>query len=209
MGRRKRQKVVYKPVKRLPKVFTCPRCEQKTMVAKKIKGTNKAIVQCGSCGLEQEVDDVEIYEPVDHFGEFIDIYYSDQELARLKKRAERLENKQQWSELAFVYSYIADICNQNAKIAKEELDKQKSKDPDLQKTIDEWEAKEKEYRALSRDIFQKLELKELEEGVEDELFENEDEQEFELVEDARAKKKKAKRGRDLDEILEDKGFLEF
>ena len=58
---------------------------------------------------------------------------------------------------------------------------------------------------MSRDIYQKLELKELEDGIDDDVYEDVEDQQYT---DGKASKK-PKRGRDLDEILDDKGFLEF
>ena len=57
------------------------------------------MVICGFCGLEQEVEASQITEPVDAFGDFIDIYFKGQEYSRLLKRAQRLEDKQNFSKL--------------------------------------------------------------------------------------------------------------
>ena len=41
------------------------------------------MVKCGHCGIENEVPAVDITEPVDAYGDFIDIYYKDQEYASI------------------------------------------------------------------------------------------------------------------------------
>ena len=41
MGRRKRKKVVYKPVRRLPRVFSCPNCGHKTIKTRIEKDKSK------------------------------------------------------------------------------------------------------------------------------------------------------------------------
>lgn len=178
----------------------------KTKINKKNK--MEAIVICGSCKKEQIVHANELTEAVDAYGDFIDIYFSGQELERLKKRAEKLKEKQQYSELASVYSYLADICQANAEEALREGEKNKS-DEDL-KQAQLWQAQSDAYRKDSKDLFEKLNLKELTDGVEDsEVYEDTDEQEFDMDDPKKPSSGKAKKGRTLDDILEDKGFLEF
>ena len=60
----------------LPRIFQCPACGHKTMktrISKKKK--DEAVVICGACGKEQIVPANELSEPVDAYGEFIDIYF--------------------------------------------------------------------------------------------------------------------------------------
>jgi len=174
------------------------------MKTKKMKD-NEAIVICGSCGKEQKVSANEISEPVDYFGEFIDIYFAKQEYDRLMKRATRLEKKNQYSELATVYSYLVDICKSNAKEAFREYEKTKSEeDFDFSR---KWEEQAEMYKKKSKEIFEKLELKELEDGIVESIYEDIEDSQFH--DGKSASSKKAKRGRTLDEILDDKGFLEF
>lgn len=203
MGRRKRKKVVYKPVRRLPKVFSCPSCGHKTIKTRIEKDKSKAMVICGFCGLEQQVEANLITEPVDAFGDFIDIYFKGQEYNRLLKRAQRLEDKQFFSELALVYEILSDICNSNSNEALKEYE-QHHLDEDME-NAQKWKGQADEYFRLSRDIYQKLELKELEDGIDDDIYEDVEDQQYT---DGKTGKK-PKRGRDLDEILDDKGFLEF
>lgn len=204
-GRRKRKQVAYRPVKTLPKVFTCPSCGNKTMKTRIKKGSATAKVICGTCGKEQEVKSNDLTEPVDAFGEFIDIYYGAQEYERLTNRAERLKDKQQYSELAFVYSYLADICENNSTEALKAYEETKSEE-DLE-NAQLWKSQADEYRKESKDIFEKLELKELEDGIdEDNIYGDEEDHQFS---DSQSPSQKPKKGRDLEDILDDKGFLEF
>jgi hypothetical protein len=174
------------------------------------KNRMEAIVICGSCKKEQKVHANQLTEPVDAYGDFIDIYFSGQEFERLTKRATKLKEKQQYSELASVYSYIADICLANAEEALKEGEKSKSEEDLKQAQL--WQGQADSYRKESKELFSKLNIKELSDGLdENEVYENTDEQEFDM--DGGDPKKpqsgKAKKGRTLDDILEDKGFLEF
>ena len=75
MGRRRR-KVIRLPKKTLPKVFICPRCGRESIRIERIKGEGKAIVQCGSCHLMGEVEIKPIYEDVDIYCTFTDLYHA-------------------------------------------------------------------------------------------------------------------------------------
>lgn len=163
-----------------------------------------AIVICGSCGKEQEVPSTDIFEPVDHFGGFIDIYFAKQEFDRLEKRAERLIEKEKYSELALVYSYLADICEINANEALKDHDK--TKNEDSFENSQKWRKKGESYRKESKDYFSRLELKELEDGIDDSIYEDAEDSQFQ---DGKSSSNRAKRGRSLEDILDDKGFLEF
>ncbi len=203
MGRRKRKKVVYKPVRRLPRVFNCPSCGHKTIKTRIEKDKTRAFVICGFCGLEQEVEASQITEPVDAFGDFIDIYFKGQEYNRLLKRAQRLEAKQHFSELALVYEILSEICKDNSNEALKEYETNHLEED--MKNAQQWKAQSDEYFRLSRDIYQKLDLKELEDGIDDDIYEDVEDQQYS---DGKSGSK-PKRGRDLDEILDDKGFLEL
>ncbi len=204
MGRRKRKQVVYRPVKTLPKIFTCVICGKKTMKTKIDKTAQTAKIICGSCGKEQEVSANEITEPVDAFGDFIDIYFAAQEYERLVKRSKRLESKKQFSELAMVYSFLSDICNNNSKEALEEHEKTQSAE-DLE-NAQKWKGQADVYMKMSKDIYMKLELKELEDGIEESIYEDEEADQFG---DGKTSQGKVKRGRELSDIIDDPGFLEF
>jgi len=203
MGRRKRKQVVYHPVKIVPRIFQCVACGHKTVKVKVKRKQGIALIKCGSCGVEKEVKATEISEPVDAWGEYIDIYFGEQEYDRLTKRAERLEAKQAFKELASVYSLLADISRNNSDEAAKAYKDSKSEEDHINQ--DKWKTQADKFAELSKDLYMKLESKELEEGSDDDVFEDIEDQQFK--EDSTAKK--PRRGRDIEDILDEKGFLEF
>jgi transcription elongation factor Elf1 len=193
MGRRKRKSTTYRRVKRLPKIFTCPQCGEKAVKVKDIKEKGGfATVKCGNCGLEKEVLINSISEPVDAFGDFIDIYYAEQEIQRLKKRINKLKQKQEWGELSFAYSILSDLCKVKAAQLLEE------DDIDMEE-VNEWKAKSQKYKRLEKNALLELETAELESGIK-----TDDESLFSEHDETGIKKKK-----DIDDVFDDPGFLEF
>jgi transcription elongation factor Elf1 len=193
MGRRKRKQQSYKRVKKVPKIFTCPNCGEKSIKVENIRKSAIATVKCGHCGLTKDVLVNSISEPVDAFGDFIDIHYADQELQRLEKRIEKLIKKNEWGELTLSYSILTDICKFKAAEALEDED-----NVDLDK-VNKWKIRAEEYKRLEKDALLQLDSLELEKGIktdEDSLFTEHDETDM----------KKAKK---IEDIFDDPGFLEF
>ncbi len=192
MGRRKRKQAAPKRVKRVPKIFTCPDCGEKSVKVTNIKKKGAfATVKCGNCGLTKEVLVNSISEPVDAFGDFIDVFYADQEIQRLEKRNQKLKNENEWGELAFSYSILSDLCKTKAAILLEE------EDINLDE-VNDWKMRSEHYKNLEKDALLKLETDELERGVrtdEESLFAESD--------------TKIKKERKIDDIFDDPGFLEF
>ena len=192
MGRRKRKQVTPKRVKRVPKIFTCPECGEKSVKVIDIKKKGAfATVKCGNCGLTKEVLVTSISEPVDAFGDFIDIYYADQELQRLEKRIVKLKKENEWGELTLCYSILSDLCRTKAAILLEE-------DNVNLDDVNDWKARAEKYKQLEKDALLKLDTEELERGVktdEESLFTESD--------------TKIKKERKIDDIFDDPGFLEF
>jgi len=192
VGRRKRKQVVPKRVKKVPKIFTCPECGEKSVKVTDLKKKAAfATVKCGNCGLTKEVLVNSISEPVDAFGDFIDVYYADQELQRLEKRIKRLKKQNEWGELALSYSILSDLCKTKAALLLEDDDVNLD-------DVNDWKIKSEEYKRLEKDALLKLDADELERGVrtdEESLFaENE---------------AKIKKERKIEDIFDDPGFLEF
>jgi transcription elongation factor Elf1 len=192
MGRRKRKQVSPKRLKRVPKIFTCPECGEKSVKVTDLKRKGAfATVKCGNCGLTKEVLVNSISEPVDAFGDFIDIYYADQELQRLERRIVRLKEDNEWGELALSYSILSDLCRSKAAILLEE-------DNVNLEEVDNWKIRAEKYKQLEKDALLKLDTEELERGVrtdEESLFAESD--------------TKIKKERKIEDIFDDPGFLEF
>jgi len=167
-------------------------CGEKSVKVENIRKSAIATVKCGYCGLNKDVIVNSISEPVDAFGDFIDVYYADQELQRLEKRIFKLKKGNEWGELVLSYSILSDICRAKAAIALEEEEGDKLED------ADHWRMKSEEYKRLEKEALLQLDTLELEKGIktdEDSLF---DETEG-----------KVKREKKIEDIFDDPGFLEF
>ncbi|MHA1490181.1 MAG: transcription elongation factor 1 family protein [Promethearchaeota archaeon] len=194
MGRRKRKQQTYKRIKRVPKIFTCPECGEKSVKVENIRKSAIATVKCGHCGLTKEVLVNSISEPVDAFGDFIDIFYVDQELQRLEKRVIRLKKNNEWGDLALSYSILSDICKAKAAILLEDED-----NIDLD-AVNEWKLKAEKYNRLEKDVLMNLDTEELERGVK-----SDEESLFDEHEESGGMRRKKK----IEDIFSDPGFLEF
>ena len=148
-------------------------------------------MKCGNCGLTKDVLVNSISEPVDAFGDFIDIYYADQELQRIERRIKKLKENNDWREIPFAYSILSDLCKIKAGILLEE------EDVNLDE-VNDWKMKAEEYKRLEKDSILKLDTEELERG-----FRTEDESLFAESET------KIKKERKIEDIFDDPGFLEF
>jgi transcription elongation factor Elf1 len=193
MGRRKRKQQSYKRVKKVPKIFTCPNCGEKSVKVENIRKSAIATVKCGHCGLTKDVLVNSISEPVDAFGDFIDIHYADQELQRLEKRIEKLKKKNEWGELALSFSILTDICKAKAAEALEDEDNVNLDE------VNKWKIKAEEYKRLEKDALLQLDTLELEKGIK-----TDDESLFTEHDESDMKKEKK-----IEDIFDDPGFLEF
>jgi len=206
MGRRKRKKVTYRPVRTVPKIFTCPKCGHKTMKANIKPKDTKVKVECGHCGETQEVDRNTLTEPVDAFGDFIDIYYKDTEYERLLAREEVLKEKEQFTELTLVYSFLEDIAMINAKKFQEEFEK--NNDPEDKEFADRWFDASRQYGENKTTLQDQLAAGLIVDGeIEDQVYEDKEDNPFD---EGEAKvSEKPKRRANIEDILGDTGFLEF
>ncbi len=95
MGRRrKRKRVIARPQRRLPKIFTCPNCGSVVVNVKQDKKKKKVKVICGNCGLEAEFELIEGLMPVDYYNKFVDLYYE----GAIKPKKEEIVTLEQLSE---------------------------------------------------------------------------------------------------------------
>ena len=76
MGRRKRR-VVKIPKKKLPQIFVCPKCGKESVKIAIAPGVTNATVQCGSCGLKEQLTITRVDQPVDIYCRFIDKFYGE------------------------------------------------------------------------------------------------------------------------------------
>jgi len=193
MGRRKRKQQTYKRVKKVPKIFTCPSCGEKSVKVEGIRKGPIAAVKCGYCGLAKEVLVNSISEPVDAFGDFIDIYYADQEMQRLERRVDKLRKDNEWGELVLCYSILSDLCRVKAAELLEDEENVNIDD------VNKWKLKAEEFKKMEKDALLHLETLEMEKGIktdEESLFAEHDESSI-------------KKEKKIEDIFDDPGFLEF
>jgi transcription elongation factor Elf1 len=75
MGRR-RKKIVKLPKKKLPIIFLCPACGERSVNIQIARKTNTAMVRCGKCGIEKDVLISPIEQPIDAYCKFTDGFYA-------------------------------------------------------------------------------------------------------------------------------------
>ena len=86
-GRKQRRPVRTKPLPSIPKIFDCPRCEA-TAIRISME-SDIAVIECGNCHLKQTVTEIKaIEEPIDIYGNFLDIYYSQLESSGFEESVE-------------------------------------------------------------------------------------------------------------------------
>ncbi len=76
LGRRRARRVVKKVKRVIPRLFRCPNCDRITLSVTVDKDNNLAKIFCSSCKIYAEIDltDFPLYEPVDIYGYFIDLF---------------------------------------------------------------------------------------------------------------------------------------
>jgi len=78
IGRRRRRVVrIYR--RTLPTIFQCPKCGNNAVGITMMK--ERALVQCGNCGLKEEIPATPSNKPVDIFCKFIDHFYRGEKAA--------------------------------------------------------------------------------------------------------------------------------
>ena len=162
-------------------------------------------VICGHCGVSQKVSKNDLTEPVDAFGDFIDIYYKDQEYARLCNREEKLWEKKQYTELTLVYSFLADNANVNATKALEEYEK--NKDPKDLEQAELWKATAAKYVENENNVRQQLDSGVFVDAILENIYEEAEDNPYDEGEAKSAEKPKKRAN--IEEILGDTGFLDF
>ncbi len=75
MGRKYKKKLPRRPPKRIPKVFQCPNCGRKAVRVEINKHEGKATISCGNCKISITIKIPSIFDTVDAYGKFVDLYY--------------------------------------------------------------------------------------------------------------------------------------
>jgi len=77
MGRRRRgrRRRIYRPKKRIPNIFSCPRCGRKSVGVSINKKEGIVTVKCGACSLESTFEYSEGLKTVDYYSKFVDEFY--------------------------------------------------------------------------------------------------------------------------------------
>ena len=176
------------------------------MKAKLKHSETQVLISCVHCSEEQVVNKHDLTEPVDAFGDFIDIYYKDQEFERLTRRKEKLTLKQQYTELTLVLSLLYDNAIVNADKALEEYEK--NHDPEDLSSAEKWQEFAKTFKDEETKYTEQLKAGLIVDApLEDEVYEQKEDNPFD---EGEAKvSTKMKRAANIEEILGDTGFLEF
>lgn len=195
---RRSTRELLKKSKRLDRVkFFCPFCESQSILISIKK--NIAGAKCSTCSITEKIKTYIHYDLIDIYGDLIDLFNTDQEIQKLKKRIIEL-NKESKYELkkdnmynskALCYSRLLEICRK--KVASLELLLEDKVDVDVEKK-NNWILKLEKYKRLEKDAANKLE-KENKTNKES-LFPKSD-------------KGDVKKENKINDIFSDPGFLDF
>jgi transcription elongation factor Elf1 len=73
MGRRRRKTTPRRPIRTIPSIFNCPRCGRNAVRVELNKNIGQATIHCGNCDVQATIGITPLTEPVDVYGEFVDI----------------------------------------------------------------------------------------------------------------------------------------
>lgn len=93
MGRRRRKTTPRRPMRSIPSVFNCPKCGRATVRVELDRNSGQAEVHCSNCDVQAVITITPLTEPVDVYGEFVDICASGQGISS-KQANSQLSNKQ-------------------------------------------------------------------------------------------------------------------
>ena len=77
MGRRRRKMRPRRPVPTIPSIFNCPICGRNAVRVELDRVTSQANVHCGNCDCQATFTINPLTEPVDVYGEFVDLCASE------------------------------------------------------------------------------------------------------------------------------------
>ena len=80
MGRKLHRKVQTRPRPHLPIIFECPHCEAEAVKIEMNENTSIATIVCSSCHITRTITDIrKMWDKVDVYGMWLDMYYEEQE----------------------------------------------------------------------------------------------------------------------------------
>lgn len=73
MGRRRRKVTPRRPLRTIPSIFNCPMCGRNAVRVELNRNIGQATIHCGNCDVQATVAITPLTEPIDVYGEFVDI----------------------------------------------------------------------------------------------------------------------------------------
>ncbi len=73
MGRRRRKTTPRRPIRTIPSIFNCPKCGRNAVRVELNRNIGQATIHCGNCDVQATIAITPLTEPVDVYGEFVDI----------------------------------------------------------------------------------------------------------------------------------------
>lgn len=79
MGRRRRKTTPRRPVRTIPSIFNCPKCGRNAVRVELDRTAGQASIHCGNCDTQATMAITPLTEPIDVYGEFVDLCASQTE----------------------------------------------------------------------------------------------------------------------------------
>ncbi|MFX0170171.1 MAG: transcription elongation factor 1 family protein [Candidatus Hodarchaeota archaeon] len=73
MGRRRRKTAPRRPTRTIPSIFNCPKCGRAAVRVELNRNIGQAEIHCSNCDVQATLSISPLTEPVDVYGEFVDI----------------------------------------------------------------------------------------------------------------------------------------
>ncbi len=174
----------------------CPSCESES-ISITIK-KNIAEAKCPTCSITERIKKKNIYEPIDIYGDFVDLFNADKEIQKLLNRILELKNESKYeikkdnkySSEMLCYSKILDISRTKTTSLELLLEDKDYVDMDDK---DKWKLKLEKYKKLEKEAEDELEREN--KIFEKSLFTESDKDDIKEEED--------------NDIFSDPGFLDF
>ncbi len=166
--------------------FLYPKCSSESVTIEITFNKLLANVRCSTCSLSGDIKiNTVAHNPIDVYGEFIDLYKADEEIPRLEKKIENLKKLEKWAELTHTYSIMSDLYSKKGACL---LKNENNPSPD---EISNWNLKSEMYKKLEKEASLKRDSL----RASDKSFKDD--------------KGNIKKGKNIEDIFDDPGFLEF